>query len=512
MSDPRLAGSTAVLERPPAPAALPAEPREAARPADQPQPRRAANGAEFDVAVVGSGPGGYVSAIRAAQLGLKVAIIEKGYLGGTCLNVGCIPTKAMLASVDALHTARSGKEFGFTAADVQPDYGAMMKRRDKIVEQLRGGVGHLMKKNGIEVIQGTGRFAGAHEIEVTGPGAAETGGEIRRVTAANLVIATGSIPSRPPIPGSDLEGVVNSDQLLQLPSVPRSMAVIGAGAVGLEWGDIFNELGAKITVLELLDRVLPPADSEISAELQRSLQRKGFDILLGVGVKAIDRKDGLLSVRYAKAGSEEKTVEAEVVLVATGRWAYTEGLGLEKIGIELERRTIPVDDQLQTRVRGVYAIGDVTPVPQLAHVASKGGEVAAEVIAGHNAHIDYRFIPSCVYTHPEVAWVGLTEAQAVERYGEVRIGKFPFRVLGRALASGHRDGLVKVIAEPKYGEILGVHMIGADVTNMIAEPVLGMTMEATVEEIFHAIHAHPTLPEAFQEASLDAWHRAIHKG
>jgi dihydrolipoamide dehydrogenase len=506
MSAPSPTNSTAVLERPSAQAAGAAAPAQAASARQQPQAqKKAANGADFDVAVIGSGPGGYVSAIRAAQLGLKAAIIEKSFMGGTCLNVGCIPTKAMLASVDAMATARNGKEFGFTASSVEPDYDAMMKRRDKIVETLRGGVGMLMKKNGIEVINGFGKFSSPHELEVNGSGPA------RRVTAANVVIATGSVVSRPPIPGADLEGVVNSDQLLRLPKVPKSMVVIGAGAVGLEWADIFHELGSKIAVIELLDRLLPPADADVSQDLLRIFQKKGFDIHVGVGVKGIEKKKGGLSVKFGKEGAAEQTVDAEVVLIATGRWPYTENLGLEKIGVQLERRSIPVNDQLQTKAKGVYAIGDVTPVPMLAHVASKGGEIAAEVIAGHHAKFDGRFIPSCVYTSPEVAWVGLTEAEARERHGEVKIGKFPFRVMGRAMASGYRDGFMKVIAEPKYGEILGVHMLGAHVTDMIAEATLAMSMEATVEEIFHTIHAHPTMPEVFQEATLDAWDRAIHK-
>ena len=504
---PTVVSSTAVLERPRPEAAKPAAPRESVSVVEHPQPqRKAANGADYDLAVIGSGPGGYVSAIRAAQLGLKVAIIEKGYMGGTCLNVGCIPTKAMLASVEALHTARNGKEFGFIAGDVQPDYAAMQKRRDGIVGQLRQGVGYLMKKNGIEVVNGHGKFKSAHELEVNGEGGS------RRVTAGSVIISTGSVCSRPPIPGADLEGVVNSDQLLQLPSIPKSMAVIGAGAVGLEWGDIFNELGTKITVLEMAPRILPPADEEVSKELAKNLQKKGFDLLIGVAVKAIERKGEGLTVRYAKENGEELTVDVEVVLMAAGRWPYTENLGLEQIGIQLERRFIPINDQMKTTVNGVYAIGDVTPYPALAHVASRGGEVAAEIIAGQKAHMDWNIIPSCVYTHPEVAWVGLTEEQAKERHGELRIGRFPFAPLGRSKASGNREGFVKVIAEPKYGEILGVHMVGAHVTDLIAEPTLGMTMEATVDEIFHTVHAHPTLPEAFLEASLDAWHRAIHKG
>lgn len=497
--------STAVLERPAGTAGTSA-PLTAARVTEQPLPqRKAANGADYDLAVIGSGPGGYVSAIRAAQLGLKVAIVEKGHLGGTCLNLGCIPTKAMLASVEAMATAKRGKEFGFETGEVKADYGAMVKRRDRVVETLRGGVGQLMKGNGIEVVNGLGRFRSAHEIEVTGAGPS------RRITAANVVIATGSVPSRPPIPGAELEGVVNSDQLLKLPSVPARMVVIGAGAVGLEWGDIFQELGTKITVLELLDRVVPVADADVSTELARSFQKKGFDLLLGTGVRGIERKNGHLAVKYGKEGQPDQAVEADVVLVATGRWPFTDGLGLENAGIQLERRSIPVNDQLQTRARGIYAIGDVTPVPMLAHVASKGGEVAAEVIAGHAARFDQHVIPSCVYTSPEAAWVGLTEAEARERHGDVRVGKFPFRVMGRALASGYREGFAKVVSEPKYGEILGVHMVGAHVTDLIAEAALAMSMEATVDEIMHCIHAHPTLAETFHEATLDAWHRAIHK-
>lgn len=499
--------NAAVLERPAAAPAAPPRTAAAAVVREQPQPqKRGAGGPDYDLAVIGAGPGGYVCAIRGAQLGLKVALIEKDHLGGTCLNVGCIPTKAMLSSVQALETARNGKEFGFTALDVQPDYPAMVKRRDRVVQGFRGGIASLMKQNGIDVLHGLGRFARPGVLEVVsdaGP---------KRVTAGNVIVATGSVCARPPIPGIELDGVVNSDQLLDAPQVPTSLAVIGAGAVGLEWGDIFLSLGSRVTVIEMVDRSLPPADEEISQELTRSLKKKGMSFHLGVSVKSIERKNGVLSVRCAGADGAVVTVDAEMVLVATGRWPVTDGLGLDRIGVSLERRWIPVDDRMQTRAAGVYAIGDATPGPALAHTASKGGEVAAEVIAGHRARMDYRHIPSCVYTSPEVAWVGLSESEARERHGEVRVGRFPFRALGRAVASGHRDGFIKVVAEPRYGEILGVHMIGAHVTDLISEAVLGMSMEATVDEIIHAVHAHPTLPEAFHEATLDAWDRAIHKG
>src|SRR5262245_15859537 len=354
----------------------------------------AASGDPFDVAIIGSGPGGYVAAIRAAQLGLRTAVIERSFLGGTCLNVGCIPTKAMLSSVEAMATARRGKDFGFSAGEITPDYPAMMKRRDRVVEQLRGGVGHLFKKNGVTAFNGHGRLVGRGEIEVTGEG-----GETR-VRARNILIATGSVPARPPIPGADLEGVVNSDQLLRLEKIPERMAVVGAGAVGLEWGDIFAALGTKITVFEMVDQILPPADGEVAAELAKELKRKGFQLHTSAMVNGIVRKDGGLAVQFATPTGGEQEDPADVVLIATGRWPYTETLGLESVGLQLERRAIPVNERMQTRSPGIYAIGDCVPGLQLAHVASREGEVAVETIAGREARMDYRAVPSCVYTHP----------------------------------------------------------------------------------------------------------------
>ncbi len=507
------ARNTITLERPP-PAGLEAPATEETRShvelEPRPQPEPSTEGM-YDVAIVGSGPGGYVAAIRAAQLGLRTAVIERTYLGGTCLNVGCIPTKAMLSSVEALEVARRGKEFGFNAGEVTPDYPAMVQRRDRVVNGLRGGIQGLLKKNGIAVFNGHGRLLSASELEVAGDPLAALDTAPPRLRTRHVILATGSVPSRPPIPGADLAGVVNSDQLLQLEQIPGRLAIVGAGAVGLEWADIFSVLGSRIKIFEMVDQVLPPADAEVSAELAKIMKRKGYEIHTSAMVGGIVDKEGALSVKFSTPTKGEQESPADVVLVATGRWPYTEDLGLEAVALPLERRAIPVNDRLQTRVSGIYAIGDVVPGFQLAHVASREGEVAVETIAGKEARMDYRAVPSCVYTHPEVAWVGLTEEEARNEHPEIRIGRFPFRTLGRAQASGNRDGFVKILAEPRYGEILGVHMIGAHATDHIAEAVLAMSLESTVDEIIHAIHAHPTMPEAMPEAAMDVWERAIHK-
>jgi dihydrolipoamide dehydrogenase len=498
---------TLTLERlPPSFSAASAETAVQERVSVEPRPEREpSTEVTYDVAIVGAGPGGYVGAIRAAQLGLRAALVEKAYHGGTCLNVGCIPTKAMLSSIEAYSTARRGQEFGFSAGEVKPDYPAMLQRRDRIVEQLRGGIAFLLKKNGVATFSGHGAVSGPSEIQVAGEG------EPQRLRARNIILATGSVPARPPIPGGDAEGVVNSDELLRLEKIPGRMAVVGAGAVGLEWADIFAELGTRITVFEMVQQILPPADAEVAAELTRELKRRGFDIHTSAMVSGIERKGEDLCVKFSTPGKGEEQVDVDVVLVATGRWPNTEGLGLDSVGIHLDRRAIPVNERMQTSAPGIYAIGDCVPGLQLAHVASREAEVAVEVIAGQEARMDYHAIPSGVYTHPEVAWVGLTEEDAREEHPELRVGRYAFRNHGRALAGGHREGFVKIIAEPRYGEVLGVHIIGYHATDLISEGVLAMSMEATVDEIIHAIHAHPTMTEAMGEAALDVWERAIHK-
>lgn len=498
--------ATQVLERPPAGAVGRAEP-EARVEVQQEVQEMLQQGREpvYDVAVLGSGPGGYVAAIRARQLGLQTALIEKGFLGGTCLNVGCIPTKAMLASVEALDIARRGADFGFKVNGVEPDYPAMVKRRNRVVEQNRAGVQHLLKNAGVTVINGKGRFVSPTTLEATGDGGTQ------RIQARHVIVATGSVPARAPIPGADSPGVVTSDDLLELPEVPASMVVIGAGAVGLEWGDIFHTLGAKVTVLEALDRMLPLADADISRELTRVFRRKGFDLHASARVDRIEPGKEGLTVHFTGAKGEDK-VTAAVVLMATGRRAFTEGAGLEEIGVELVRGRIVVNERMETRVPGVYAIGDCASRFQLAHVASREGEVAVENIAGHAAKMDYRTVPSCVYTTPEIAWVGLSEAEARERHEGVKVGNFPFMALGKARAIGEREGFIKVVTEEKHGEVLGVHMIGAHVTDLIAEPTTAMAMEATAEEFASTIHAHPTLAEGMMEAAADALGHSIHKG
>jgi len=383
----------------------------------RPQMEASAEG-DYDLAIVGSGPGGYVAAIRATQLGLRTAIIEKSFLGGTCLNVGCIPTKAMLSSVEAMEMARRGKDFGFTAGDVVPDYGAMVARRDKVVEQLRGGVQALMKKNGIATLGGHGRLTGRGQIQVL------SGEEVvEEVRARSIILATGSECARPPIPGSDLEGVVNSDQLLRLASIPKRMAVVGAGAVGLEWADIFAALGTKIVVFEMMDQILPPADSEVAAELGKILKRKGFEIHTSAMVNGVERSGEELVVKFATPTRGEQESRADVVLVATGRWPYADNLGLDAAGIHLERRAVPVNDRMQTRADGVYAIGDLVPGLQLAHVASREGEIAVENIVGKDVRIDYKVMLSDVRKERSVtvmvATLDVTDESLEERFNDL---------------------------------------------------------------------------------------------
>ncbi len=466
---------------------------------------------DADIVVIGAGPGGYVAAIRAAQLGAKTIVVEKSYLGGTCLNWGCIPSKALIASVERLQHVKHADKLGVkVGGETSFDFDAIMARKEKIVTTQRGGVGMLFKKNGIRHVDGFASFVDAHTIDVKKPD-----GTIETIRAKNFVIATGSSVIKLPIPGLEggrEEGVWTSDDAVTAPFVPKRMAILGGGAVGVEFSYVFNGLGSDVTLVELMPQLLPLMDSELGVELGKSLSRQGIKIRTGSTFDKVERVGNVWKV-FIKKGEDVEVIEVDVVLLGIGRKANTDGLNLEKIGVKLHKRGIEVvDDSLVTHVPNIYAIGDVTGRIQLAHVASHEGiHAVTNIIKGEKKLVDYKAVPNCVYTSPEVSSVGLTEAQAKEKGYDIKVGKFNFRPLGKAMATTEQDGFVKVIADSKYGEVLGVHMIGAHVTDMIHEGVVALKLEATVESMVDAIHAHPTMSEAVLEAFEDAEGHAIHK-
>ena len=453
---------------------------------------------DVDVCVIGTGPGGYIAAIRAAQLGLKVAVVEREELGGVCLNRGCIPTKAMLRSAGLMATIQHAQDFGILVDNPRVDYAKVLAHRDRVVKQLVGGVGSLMKGNGIQVVRGSGRLDGPGKVSVSGQ-------EEATVKAKNVIIATGSVPAKLPISGADGSGVIDSDGALALTEVPPSMLVIGGGAVGCEWADIFSSLGSEVTLVEMLPTLVPLEDEDMGKTLQRSLTRRKITVHTEAKLEEIgdgdNKKFGTLTL---KDGKQER-VEADVILVGVGRKPNTKGLGLESLGVKTDRRGfVEIDDHLRTSVPNVYAIGDLTGKQLLAHLASHQGIVAVENIAGHDKRMDYKAVPACTYTHPEVASVGLTEKEARDEGYEVTIGKFPFQANGRAIGYGETEGMVKIVAEPKYGELLGVHIIGPSASDLIPEAALGIQLEATLEDITGTIHAHPTFSEAVMQAAWAA--------
>jgi len=455
-----------------------------------------------DIIIIGGGPGGYVAAIRAAQLGAKVALVEKDRVGGTCLNRGCIPTKALVRSVEALQLVEKAPSFGVIVEEPAFDFARIMARKDEIVARLVGGVEGLLEAHKVEVVSGTATIPKPGTVLVRG---ADSDNELK---AENIIIATGSVPARPPILGLDAPGVLTSADLLELEEVPDSLAVIGGGVIGLELASIFHALGTRVIVLEMLPTLLPTVDRELARRYKSHLQRQGVEVHVRARVEEIRSTQGGLAVRVAGSKIE---VKAEKVLVATGRVPYTEGLGLDELGVKQERGAIVVDEHMATNVPGIYAIGDVTGGAMLAHLASRQGEVAVENILGHPVAMDYRAVPNCVFTLPEIASVGLTEEQARAEGIDYEVARFPFSASGRALTIGETTGLVKLICERGSGKVLGMHIMGPQASDLIAEGALAIQMGATASDIAQTIHAHPTLSEAIMEAAkAAAFGQAIH--
>jgi dihydrolipoamide dehydrogenase len=462
----------------------------------------------YDLAVIGSGPGGYVAAIRAGQLGLKTAIIEKDdKFGGTCLHVGCIPTKALLLNAEVHDYFKNAKEFGIVCREFSVDWAAVQARKAKIVTRLSKGVEFLLKKNKVEAIRGFGRLIAPNRIGVTN-GKNPT----REITAKNVILATGSEAKMLPGLEPDSKVILTNREVLDLSEIPKSMIVIGAGAVGVEFASIFHRFGTKVTVLEMLPRAVPLEDEEISAELEKAFRRQGIAIHTQAKVEKAAKTAKGASVTFAGGDGKTQTLEAETLLVAVGRAPNTQSIGLEKTRVKLERGFVKVNGYMQTAEPGIYAIGDIVAgSPLLAHVGSMEGIVAVTHAAGKPAEpINYQQVPNCTYCEPEIASVGLTERQAREVGHQVRIGKFPFAGNSKAGILGTREGFVKIVSDEKYGEILGVHMIGPRVTECIAEAVAVMRLEGTVADLTHTIHAHPTLAEAVLEAAEGVEGMSIH--
>ena len=456
---------------------------------------------EYDLIVIGAGPGGYTSAIRAAQLGLKTCIIEKDKtLGGTCLNVGCIPSKALLDSSEHYDfSLESIKKHGVIFQSVKLDLSSMMKRKNQIVKELTGGVDYLMKKNKIEKIQGTAKITKSNEVQVN---------DKKTIQGKNILIATGSIPRSLSFAPFNSKNILSSTEVLSLKKVPRSMVVIGGGFIGLELGSVWNRLGANVHVLESADRLCPSMDKELSQALYKALQKQKMNIHFQSKVVKVNDTSEVASVSFEQ-DQKEKTLKADVVLVAVGRIPYHQGLGLEEVGIQPNSRGfIPVNSKYQTAIPSIYAIGDVIEGAMLAHKAEEEGVAVAEIISSAHGHVNYKTLPSVIYTWPEVASVGLSQEQTEEKGLSVKIGKFPFMANGRAKALGWTEGFVKIIADKKTDEILGVHVIGPRASDMISEAVTAMEFNGSAEDIARSFHAHPTLSEVMREAALSVDSRA----
>jgi dihydrolipoamide dehydrogenase len=462
---------------------------------------------DYQVTVIGSGPGGYVAAIRCAQLGLKTAIIEKyDSLGGTCLNVGCIPSKALLDSSEHFHNAaHTFKEHGIDIPQPKVNLKQMIARKTDVVKQNTDGINFLMKKNKIDVFHGMGSFIDKNTIKISGK-------EEKKITTEKVIIATGSKPASLPFIKIDKKRVITSTEALELTEVPKHMIVIGGGVIGMELGSVYARLGAKVSVVEFLDSIIPTMDSTLGKELQKSLKGLGMEFYLSHKVTAVEAKGKEVTVTAETPKGEKIDIKGDYCLVSIGRKAYTEGLGLDKAGVKVtDRGLVEVDDHLRTNVDNIWAIGDVIKGAMLAHKAEEEGVFVAETIMGQKPHINYNLIPGVVYTWPEVAAVGYTEEQLKDQKKEYKVGKFPFKALGRARASGDTDGLVKILADKQSDEILGIHIIGARAADMIASGVTAMEFRASAEDVSRMSHAHPTYMEAVKEACLAATdNRPIH--
>lgn len=459
----------------------------------------------YDVVVLGAGPGGYVSAIRAAQLGAKTAIIEKNKVGGTCLNVGCIPTKALMKNVEILHYIDAGKKRGIKInGELQLDYAKAVKAKDKAVKQLVNGVTGLLASNEITLYQGTGTVKDGNKIEI-----ATENGDLETIEYGKLILATGSSPKMPPIPGADLEGVMTSEGLLSVTEVPEKLVIIGAGVIGCEFATVFNAYSSQITMVEMMDKPVAVLDDDVAVYMEGTLTQLGIDLKLGKQVKSIARaEDGSLDVTFADKDGNEETVNGNKVLISIGRGPNIDGLS--ELNLETERGYITVNDKLETSAKDVYAIGDVTGKKLLAHVASEMGVVAAENAMGADKKMDLSIIPSCIYTIPEVGSVGLSEKEAKAAGYDVAVGKFPLVACGKAVATGDTEGMFKIVADKKTRKVLGAHLIGKSATELVAEMAAYMKMNATIDDVVDTIHAHPTISESVAEAARDIDHCTIH--
>jgi dihydrolipoamide dehydrogenase len=465
---------------------------------------------EYDIVIIGGGPGGYVAAIRAAQLGARVALVEKERIGGTCLNHGCIPTKTLVRSVETYLLAKQAARYGVNIGGrIDVNFPRMMARKDEVVDTLVTSVIELVKGHKVDIYEGLGTILQPGLVQVKmDDGGSES--DIQQLAAKSIVIATGSVPAWLPIPGLDLPGVLTSRELLALEELPSSLAIVGGGVIGVEFASIFNALGTRVTVVEMLPHLLPPVDRRLARRFQRILSAQGVEIKLKAPVEEIGLENGRLRVKFS-SDKGEGIVIAEKVLLAVGRWPYTEGLGLDELGIKMDGRRILVNEFMETSVPGIYAIGDVLGTYMLAHVASYEGEVAVENALGHRRAADYRAVPYCVFTTPELAGVGLGEREAKERGLDYQVVRFPFSASSRALAMGEVEGQVKMVCEKGSGRVLGLHIMGPRASDLIAEGALAVQLGATAEELAQTIHAHPTLPEAVMEAAkAAAFGEAIH--